>query len=205
MAPETAAALDDVAAFSTSLGHTVDAVTLPINGAEFLDHFLLYWASGAAQFAQQASLFTGKPVGPDIVEPWTLGLTKMFLDRQNDIGKTIAYLQAFPAAYAQFFTGYDVLLSPVTGSPAVPIGEQAPDGDFDKVMTSVLNFAAFTAPMNVAGAPSMSVPLSWSPSGLPIGAMVSGRPGDDGLLFELALELESARPWADRRPPVSAQ
>jgi amidase len=50
----------------------------------------------------------------------------------------------------------------------------------------------------------MSVPLAWSPSGLPIGAMFSARKGDDGLLFELALELEAARPWASRKPGVRA-
>ena len=86
----------------------------------------------------------------------------------------------------------------------MPIGEQAPDADYDTLMERVLSFASYTAPMNVAGAASMSVPLGWSPSGLPIGAMFSGRKGDDGLLFELALELEAARPWADRKPPVSA-
>ena len=91
-----------------------------------------------------------------------------------------------------------------SGSPAVPIGEQAPDGDFDTVMESVLNFAAFTAPMNVAGAASMSVPLSWSSGNLPIGSMFSAKRGQDGLLFELAMQLEIARPWMSRTPPVSA-
>ncbi len=204
VAQETLDALDDVASLCANLGHTIQPLQPDLNGAEFIDHFLLYWAAGAATFTQQASAFTGKPPGPDIVEPWTLGLTEMFLKRQKDFPKTIAYLQNFSSVYDQLFAGYDVLLSPVTGSPAVPIGEQAPDGDFDKVMTSVLNFASYTAPMNVSGAPSMSVPLAWSPSGLPIGAMFSGRLGDDGLLFELALELEAARPWADKRPPVVA-
>ena len=117
---------------------------------------------------------------------------------------TIAYLQAFEGQYAAFFDSLDVILTPVTGSPAVPVGEQAPDGDFDTVMASVLQFVAYTSPMNAAGAASMSVPLAWSPDGLPIGAMFSGKRGDDGLLFELALELEAARPWADRKPPVAA-
>ncbi|HBJ40116.1 MAG TPA: 6-aminohexanoate hydrolase, partial [Hyphomonas sp.] len=80
----------------------------------------------------------------------------------------------------------------------------APDGDFDAVMESVLNFAAFTAPMNVAGAASMSVPLSWSSGGLPIGSMFSAKRGEDGLLFELAMQLEMTRPWIARTPPVSA-
>ena len=117
---------------------------------------------------------------------------------------TIAYLKAFEAVYDDWFSDMDVLLTPVTGSPAVPIGEQAPDGDFDAVMESVLNFAAFTAPMNVAGAASMSVPLSWSSGGLPIGSMFSAKRGEDGLLFELAMQLEMTRPWIARTPPVAA-
>jgi amidase len=204
LAPETAAALDEVAKLCEQLGHGVENVVLKMDGTKFADQFLLYWAAGAAEFAASASKFSGKPISPEIVEPWTLGLAQMFMQRRSEMPATIAYLQAFTQAYEGLFAGYDVLLTPVTGSPAVTIGEQAPDGDFDKVMANVLNFAAYTAPMNVAGAASMSVPLSWSPAGLPIGAMFSGRAGDDGLLFELALELEAARPWAGRLPPVCA-
>jgi amidase len=175
-----------------------------MDGQKFMDSFILYWASGAAMFAQEVAAFSGKPVGPEIVEPWTLGLAGLAMGRMGEIPDAIAYLQAFEAQYAAFFDSLDVILTPVTGSPAIPVGEQAPDGDFDTVMDSVLTFVAYTAPMNAAGAASMSVPLAWSPSGLPIGAMFSARKGDDGLLFELALELEAARPWASRKPGVRA-
>ena len=204
VAAETTAALEDVAQLCRELGHEVRDFSVPLDGKEFTDKFLLYWAAGAAEFAGQASAFSGKPVGPDILEPWTLGLVSMFQSRQAEMPETIAYLQAFEAAYDEWFNDIDVLLTPVTGSPAVPIGEQAPDGDFDTVMESVLNFAAFTAPMNVAGAASMSVPLSWSSGNLPIGSMFSAKRGQDGLLFELAMQLEIARPWMSRTPPVSA-
>ena len=201
---DTRAALEDVAQLCRELGHTVVDYTIPMDGPKFTDAFILYWAAGAAMFAQEVAAFAGKPVGPDIVEPWTLGLAGMAARRMAEVPDTIAYLQAFEAQYAAFFDSLDVILTPVTGSPAVPVGEQAPDGNFDTVMESVLRFVAYTSPMNVAGAASMSVPLSWSPSGLPIGAMFSGKRGDDGLLFELALELEAARPWAGRRPPIAA-
>jgi len=201
---DTRAALEDVAQLCRDLGHTVVDYTIPMDGPKFTDAFILYWAAGAAMFAQEVAAFAGKPVGPDIVEPWTLGLAGMAARRMAEVPDTIAYLQAFEAQYAAFFDSLDVILTPVTGSPAVPVGEQAPDGDFDAVMESVLRFVSYTSPMNVAGAASMSVPLSWSPSGLPIGAMFSGKRGDDGLLFELALELEAARPWAGRRPPIAA-
>ncbi|MEQ9437058.1 amidase [Hyphomonas sp.] len=204
VAPETRAALDEVAQLCRDLGHEVTDFKPPLNGAEFTDRFLLYWAAGAAAFAEQASAYSGKPIGPDILEPWTLGLAARAQARRAEMPETVGYLLAFEQQYNAWFDSMDLMLSPVTGSPAVPIGEQAPDGDFDTVMESVLNFAAFTAPMNVSGAASMSVPLSWSPSGLPIGSLFSGKKGDDALLFELALELEAARPWADRLPGVVA-
>ena len=201
---DTRQALEDVAQLCRDLGHTVMDYRIPMDGAKFTDAFILYWAAGAADFARQVSAASGQPISPEILEPWTLGLAAMAQARQSELPELVAYLLGFEAEYDSFFETVDVLLTPVTGSPAVPIGEQAPDGDFDKVMDSVLNFVAYTSPMNVAGAASMSVPLAWSPSGLPIGAMFSGRRGDDQLLFELALELEAARPWAGRRPPVTA-
>jgi amidase len=202
--PDTRAATQAAAQLCRDLGHTVIDFKMPIDGVKLTDAFLLYWAAGAGQFAQQVAAFSGKPIGPEIVEPWTLGLGAMAARRIGDLPAAIGYLLAFESVYHAMFGSLDVILSPVTGSPAVPIGDQAPDADYDTLMERVLGFASYTAPMNVAGAASMSVPLAWSPSGLPIGAMFSGRKGDDALLFELALELEAARPWADRKPPVSA-
>lgn len=201
---DTRAAIEDVAQLCRDLGHTVIDYRMPMDGPKFTDAFIMYWAAGAGDFARQVSDFSGKPIGPEIVEPWTLGLAEMAASRMTDLPGIVGYLLAFEEAYHSFFDDIDILLTPVTGSPAVPVGEQAPDADFDAVMESVLSFVAYTSPMNVAGAASMSVPLSWSPSGLPIGAMFSGRRGDDQLLFELALELEAARPWAGRKPTVTA-
>lgn len=202
--PDTRAAIEDVAQLCRDLGHTVIDYTIPMDGPKFTDAFIMYWAAGAGEFAQAVSAASGKPVSPEILEPWTLGLANMAASRMADLPGIIGYLLAFEEEYHSFFNDLDILLTPVTGSPAVPVGEQAPDGDFEAVMDSVLKFVAYTSPMNVAGAASMSVPLAWSPTGLPIGAMFSGRRGDDALLFELALELEAARPWAGRKPAVTA-
>ena len=192
--------LDRTAQLCRDLGHEVVDYALPVDGEEFGDRFLMYWAAGAAAFAQNASEFSGKPIGPDIVEPWTLGLAGQFMQRQDEMGDVVAYLQAFESVYHSWFEDFDVLLTPTVSTVAPKIGEQAPDGDFDSVMSHVLNFAAFTSPMNVAGSASMSVPVQWSDDGLPVGSMFSGKRGDDGLLLALAYELEAAQPWIDRLP-----
>lgn len=197
---ETRAGIERTAQLCRDLGHEVVDFTIPADGAKFTDAFLLYWAGGAAAFAQQASDFSGKPIGPDIVEPWTLGLAAEFMARQGEMPDTIAYLQAFEAEYHSWFDAFDVILTPTVSTIAPKVGEQAPDGDYDAVRANVLNFAAFTAPMNVSGAASMSVPLQWSTDGMPIGSMFSGKRGDDGLLLALSYELEAAQPWIDRLP-----
>ena len=203
---EVAYELDRTAQLCRDLGHEVIDYVPPTDGDEFGDKFLLYWSAGAAQFAQDASAFTGKPPSPEILEPWTLGLAQNFLGRATEMEATIAYLQAFKAEYNDWFAAgnFDVLLTPTVATPAPRIGTQDPTGEFETVMKNVLDFAAFTSPMNVAGAASMSVPLGMSSDGLPIASMFSGREGDDLMLLGLAYELEEARPWIDRRPAIIA-
>jgi amidase len=47
------------------------------------------------------------------------------------------------------------------------------------------------------------VPVNLSPAGLPVAVQLVGRPDDEGTILSLAAQLEAARPWAERRPPVS--
>ena len=202
--PETLAAVTDVANLCTQLGHDVIDFEIPLDGESYGNRFISLWAANAAAFAEEASEYSGKPIGPDILEAWTLGLYGLHESTKDDIPESIAYLQAFEDVYNEWFKDIDILLTPVVGSPAIPIGEQDPSGDFETVFANLKKFGGYTSYMNAAGSASMSVPLSWTPSGLPVGSLFSGKRGDDGLLFELALQLEAARPWLGRVPPVSA-
>ncbi|MNU06476.1 6-aminohexanoate-cyclic-dimer hydrolase [compost metagenome] len=71
-------------------------------------------------------------------------------------------------------------------------------------MERFLQFLSFTTFANMAGLPSMSVPMYWTPAGLPVGTQFTGRFNDEETLFQLAAQLEEARPWSGRRPLVHA-
>jgi len=64
------------------------------------------------------------------------------------------------------------------------------------------SYMPYTALFNVTGQPAMSVPLHWSAAGLPIGMQFVARFGDEATLLRLGGQLERARPWAQRRPPM---
>ena len=57
---------------------------------------------------------------------------------------------------------------------------------------------------NQTGQPAINLPLYWSDAGLPIGVQFAGRYGAEATLLRIAAQLERARPWADRYPPVCA-
>jgi amidase len=47
------------------------------------------------------------------------------------------------------------------------------------------------------------VPWDFDADGLPLSVQLVGRPYDEATLFSLSAQIEAARPWAHRRPPVS--
>jgi Asp-tRNA(Asn)/Glu-tRNA(Gln) amidotransferase A subunit family amidase len=59
----------------------------------------------------------------------------------------------------------------------------------------------FTPPFDVSGNPAASLPVGFTPDGLPIGLHIVGRWGEDDTVLRVARELERERPWAQRRPP----
>jgi amidase len=72
----------------------------------------------------------------------------------------------------------------------------------DEIAKTLFDWIPYTPLFNLTGAPAMSVPLHWTPDGLPVGVMFAARLGDDATLYRLAAQLERAQPWADRRPPI---
>ncbi len=95
------------------------------------------------------------------------------------------------------------MLTPTLALPPVRIGwQETVDGGFEQLYRNT-EFTPFTAVANLTGLPAMSLPLRWTSDGLPIGVHAIGPPAGDALLLSLAAQVEQARPWAERQPPVS--
>jgi amidase len=87
------------------------------------------------------------------------------------------------------------MLSPVLAHEPPPIGYLGPQIPPRTHLIRLLQYMSITPMHNVSGAPSISLPLAVSRSGLPIGALFSARRGEEALLLQLALQLEHSRPW----------
>jgi amidase len=100
------------------------------------------------------------------------------------------------------FDHADVLLTPGPASPPSRIGQYHGRGAL-WTLNGVAGRVPFFGWWNGTGQPACVVPAGLDRSGLPVGVQLVGRPEDEVTLLSLSAQLEAARPWADRRPPVS--
>jgi len=83
---------------------------------------------------------------------------------------------------------------------------QQPPPTWERVRTE--NEAAiwglFTMRFSISGQPAISLPLHWTPDGLPVGVQLVADYGREDLLVRVAASLEEALPWRHRLPPIFA-
>jgi amidase len=205
--PEVERAIRATAKLCASLKHTVEETRLPINGDELTDAFLGYWSAGTVSLESDIAKMLGKDVKrEDVLEAWTIGLIEVGKKRGlfQAVGRANKAFAAAASALEGVFKNYDVILSPVMRVPPYKLGHHNPQTDFDTLMARVLDKVVYTPLHNACGTPAMSVPLYWTKDNLPIGSQFAAWRGGEATLLHLAYELEAARPWAKRRPAVSA-
>ena len=192
---ECVAAVSSAAALLADLGHDVRDATPPWHAPDLFDRFIAVWQVGPALHPiENLSLLT--PLNRGLVEAARS-------ESAADYGRSAASLQMLARRIVSFWSDVDVVLTPTLALPPVPIGWQdAVEGAIPQLKRNT-EFTPFTAIANLTGLPAMSVPLHWTADGIPIGVQAIGPPAGDALLLALAAELETARPWADRRPPIS--
>jgi Asp-tRNA(Asn)/Glu-tRNA(Gln) amidotransferase A subunit family amidase len=199
------ALLAEIARLCSSLGHQVEEADPEIDRSAVVDTFLtLAAANTVVNLGSHPT--KGRPAGPDEVErvTWATGQMGARLTGAD-------YVRATQAAHrlgrqmAAFHTRYDALLTPGLAVPPVPLGWlDMMMEDVHEYWRRVFAFSPFTVWFNITGQPAMVLPLGWSAAGLPLAVQLVARFGDEATLFRLAAQLEAARPWFDRRPPLAA-
>ena len=203
--PDVQATFDTTVKLLGELGHTmIEKRTLGI------DLRTLYRAQGRvsggmanAGYEEWAEKL-GRPLDETTLEWLALaGYRAAQKITARDMGWGLKTIRTIARQILSLWREFDVLLIPVTITPPAPLGFLDPMNvqarEFNRRQGQVFGLTPLA---NLTGQPAMSVPLGMSESRLPIGMMFMGRYGDEATLFRLAAQLEQARPWIERKPPI---
>jgi amidase len=197
--PHFVAELERVGRLLEGLGHHVDwalpDVDLP---AAFAAQTTCY----ISNFAQTITNLL-KPLGlarppADLVEPinikiWEEGLKTSYTER----AQMQAVFNSTSRGFGQFFESWDIILTPITAKPTPLVGTTEyltlsnNPSVYDWFDNLWQNFA-YTPLSNLCGIPGISLPMATQANGLPLGIQAQARQANDGLLLQLAAQIERA-------------
>lgn len=222
---EAIRALEEAAILLESLGHEIEPVDPPYDDAQLARDFLTIWFAVLAAEVEIAKLETGakdKDFESDTIAIAELGRAGGTIEPALALNRRHEYVRAM----ADFHQEFDLFLTPTLAKQPPKIGEMDTPpalqkasrvigklnagkvlervGILDEMIGEQLGWVPYTQLANLTGRPAISVPLHWSVgSGLPIGVQFVGQLGDEGLLLQLAAQLEEAQPWAPLHPAIA--
>ncbi|UYP21047.1 amidase [Rhodococcus sp. Z13] len=222
--PEAIAAVEDAAALLEELGHHVEPASTGVDERRLAEDFLAMWFATAAAEIDETRRLTG--AGPDAFEFDTRIIAELGRSLSApDYIEAHARWADYSRQLTEFHERYDLLLTPTIAGPPVRIGELATPrwmravgkvllatrtawiagraGFIDRLVDENLGRTPYTQLANITGRPAISVPLYWTGAGLPLGVQFVAPLGGEPTLLALAAELEQARPWFDRQPPLA--
>src|SRR5438105_3581316 len=195
--------LGETAKLCVDLGHHVEEVKPSIDGEAVVPTFLTLAAANTV-VNLGGNPARGRPAREDEVERVTWATGQM--------GERVSgadYVRATQTAHrlgrqmAAFHQRWNILLTPglATLPPKLGLIDMML-GDVDEYWRRVFHFSPFTVWFNLTGQPAMMLPLGVA-GDLPVAVQLVARYGDEATLFRLAAQLETARPWFDRRPAIA--
>jgi amidase len=202
--PECAAAVEQTAALCEELGHTVEEAAPPVDRDTFVGAFMTVWRAASALNIEAFAMLTGRVPREQDFE----GLTWAMYQHGREVTASqyqiaIGILQIISRLVGHFHETYDCWIVPTLSRPPMRLGTiDVSERDIDKAFAPIMEYVPFTPLQNATGQPALSLPLHWTPEGLPVGVMLTARFGDEATLFRLAGQLERARPWRARTPRV---
>lgn len=181
--PEVLTGYERASSLLTELGHDVEDVQLPLSD-RMLAFFETVWSVGAASWPLPAERETE-------LRPLTRWLrARGSATSGPGFAQALVGMRQAAAAILRTLAPYDVVLTPTLAQPPAPVGGLRDDDDPAADFEAQKRFTPFTALWNVTGMPAVSLPLHWTPEGLPVGVMLGGRPGQDEIVVHLAAQVE---------------
>jgi amidase len=187
-----------------SLGHHLEeSGPADMFDPKFARHFNTIIAADTEATFQAFEKMLGRPIADDEIEPRNLA----YRQAGQALG-TVAYLNSrqwlgsWTRRMAHWWTGHDLLLTPTLGAPPPELGWFTAAGPGQEGRR-IAAFIPYTAQFNMTGQPAISLPLHWTPEGLPVGVQLVAAYGREDMLIQVASQLEQAAPWASRRPQVT--
>lgn len=191
-----------------SLGHHVEEAAPAFDTAAFDHANLVLWSSFLTASIQGLAGMLGRVPSPENLES-SVWATYQYGSKLKalDVETALSTMNSVTRAIGEFFTRYDLTLSPTMTKPPVLLGVL--DANDPRFLDDAEGWYAhafrghipFTSIQNMTGQPAISVPLH-ELDGLPVGMHFASRFGEEVTLLQLARQLEQNEPWAERRPTV---
>jgi amidase len=198
--PEVVAAVERTGMMLDGLGHIIEPGAPTIDADAIADAIAVLHNVSNAQLHAMATAHLGREPHEDEFEPSTWVMV-----REGFTTSGVAYAEAIGAVHAQTrrfvagMTGHDVLLVPTLLTPPPPYALlDQPRGTTRAFFDVEFATTGWTSLANVTGWAAVSLPLGVTSDGLPIGVQLMAQ--DETILLQLAAQLETAAPWADRWP-----
>jgi amidase len=200
--PEGVEGLRVAAELLSALGHNVSETAPAYPPPDMFEIFINVYGPMIALGINSGVLRNGREPDDDEIEP----LSRALLERARETPSVsyltaLAQLQVLARGLVGFFADYDVLVTPALGERPLKIGECNGLGEHPlEDLARSGRFTPFTSLFNITGQPAVSLPIGFDNQGLPIGVQLVGRPLAEDKLLQLALQMETARPWAQHVP-----
>ncbi|MCU1546081.1 MAG: amidase [Homoserinimonas sp.] len=193
VSPEASAALNFAVAQLDVLGHGLEDLAL-LPDPNYALNFRTIWQAGAASIPAE---------GDDLqlLEPltrWLVAQGRSMSARQ--LGEALGALAVYERSVIGQFAHVDAVLTPALALPPRPVGwydNQNPERNF----AQQVQYTPFTSFVNVTGLPAITLPVSQTDDGVPMGVQLIGRPGGEAVLLSLGAQLEQRLRWERRHPP----
>ena len=118
----------------------------------------------------------------------------------TDYVKMLDELKVLRASQLETLRDVDVILSPSTRIPALPVATV--DESLDVYLDYAAQYMANTNVGNRLGLCGLSLPCGFTSKGLPIGLLLNGKPFDEATVVRAGYAFEQATDWKNARPDL---